>query len=152
MNERGRVVRYSGRAAVSGRAARENAWAAAAARFGLVVMAVTATPAFGAGEQNTASRFVHCSARAPAGSSGWSWREIEGKRCWYLGPRGLDKHKLHWQRDLLPDKVGHRPRHQRRHEDSRHVLARGNQLTSPDEREVWPKLDADLEVWPKLGR
>src|SRR4029077_17530404 len=26
----------------------------------------------------------------------WSWREIDHRRCWYRGDRGLNKHMLHW--------------------------------------------------------
>ena len=26
----------------------------------------------------------------------WSWREIDGKRCWYKGTPGMDKKQLHW--------------------------------------------------------
>ena len=31
-----------------------------------------------------------------AGGSGWSWRQIDGKRCWYKGAAGMDKAKLRW--------------------------------------------------------
>jgi len=26
----------------------------------------------------------------------WSWREIDGKRCWYKGMPGMDKTQLRW--------------------------------------------------------
>ena len=26
----------------------------------------------------------------------WSWREIDGKRCWYKGMPGMDKKQLRW--------------------------------------------------------
>jgi hypothetical protein len=26
----------------------------------------------------------------------WSWREIDGKRCWYKGMPGMDKNLLRW--------------------------------------------------------
>src|SRR5262245_33389861 len=40
----------------------------------------------------TPAQAVECK-RAPAGS-GWSWREIDGKRCWYKGSRGM--WRRHW--------------------------------------------------------
>ena len=30
------------------------------------------------------------------GGSPWSWREIDGKRCWYKGMPGMDKEQLRW--------------------------------------------------------
>lgn len=30
------------------------------------------------------------------GHHGWSWREIDGRRCWYPGHRGYSKARLHW--------------------------------------------------------
>lgn len=30
------------------------------------------------------------------GHHGWSWREIDGRRCWYPGHRGYSKTRLHW--------------------------------------------------------
>jgi len=26
----------------------------------------------------------------------WSWREVDGKRCWYQGPRNKPKSELRW--------------------------------------------------------
>jgi hypothetical protein len=26
----------------------------------------------------------------------WSWRMIEGRKCWYAGPRKLPKERLRW--------------------------------------------------------
>ncbi len=26
----------------------------------------------------------------------WAWREIDGRRCWYEGERGIAKSQLHW--------------------------------------------------------
>ncbi len=26
----------------------------------------------------------------------WAWREIDGRRCWYEGERGMAKSELHW--------------------------------------------------------
>jgi len=27
----------------------------------------------------------------------WSYRMIDGKRCWYAGPKGVSKRALHWR-------------------------------------------------------
>jgi hypothetical protein len=32
----------------------------------------------------------------------WSWRIIDGRRCWYPGRRKLDKSLLHWPRQPNP--------------------------------------------------
>jgi hypothetical protein len=38
-----------------------------------------------------------CHARLPAERAGrWSWREVDGRRCWYRGPRGVSKRSLRW--------------------------------------------------------
>jgi hypothetical protein len=35
--------------------------------------------------------------RSEKGSDGWwSWRNIDGKRCWYKGQPGMSKDKLRW--------------------------------------------------------
>jgi hypothetical protein len=35
--------------------------------------------------------------RSEKGSDGyWSWRNIDGKRCWYRGQPGMSKDKLRW--------------------------------------------------------
>jgi len=64
----------------------------------------------------------------------WSWRQIDGKRCWYVGARGMAKAKLHW-RAPVARKLPLKPR---------------PPLRSPSERDeesvllrsVWPPLPA----------
>lgn len=46
------------------------------------------------------SHAIECQARA--GGSGWSWRLIDGKRCWYKGTRRIDKKKLSWNSSVKP--------------------------------------------------
>ena len=47
----------------------------------------------------TASSAVECVADLPSKRNGyWSWRIIDGKRCWYLGRPGMSKAKLQWPR------------------------------------------------------
>ena len=38
---------------------------------------------------------IQCQSEKGAGSP-WSWREIDGKRCWYKGMPGMDKAQLRW--------------------------------------------------------
>lgn len=44
----------------------------------------------------TAAAALEC--RASRGHDGkyWAWREIDGRRCWYAGARGMSKARLHW--------------------------------------------------------
>jgi hypothetical protein len=40
---------------------------------------------------------VECRAEPPANRTGyWSWRNIDGKRCWYPGRANMDKANLKW--------------------------------------------------------
>ena len=38
---------------------------------------------------------IQCQSEKGAGYP-WSWREIDGKRCWYKGTPGMDKKQLSW--------------------------------------------------------
>lgn len=40
---------------------------------------------------------INCQSEKGSGSP-WSWRMIDGKRCWYMGTAGLSKDKLRWSR------------------------------------------------------
>jgi hypothetical protein len=45
----------------------------------------------------TASSAIECSAELPpAPKEYWSWRIIDGKRCWYPGRPGMNKANLRW--------------------------------------------------------
>lgn len=39
---------------------------------------------------------IVCSER-PASSKYWSWREIDGRRCWFEGHRSMPKEMLYWR-------------------------------------------------------
>lgn len=40
---------------------------------------------------------IQCSIAAPRDARGhWSWREIDGRRCWYEGKPGVSKSLLEW--------------------------------------------------------
>ena len=60
-------------------------------RYGLAITIVLASWA------TTASSAIECRAELPpAAKEYWSWRIIDGKRCWYPGRPGLSKANLHW--------------------------------------------------------
>jgi hypothetical protein len=45
----------------------------------------------------TAIAKQQCSASAPSGAPGyWSWRMIDGRKCWYEGKPMLSKSSLEW--------------------------------------------------------
>ena len=46
-------------------------------------------------EPASAQEPIECRAR-PESREYWSWREIEGRRCWYKGHRRIDKKLLSW--------------------------------------------------------
>jgi hypothetical protein len=39
---------------------------------------------------------VECQTSMQRGDSHWTWRLIDGRRCWYKGERGMEKSLLHW--------------------------------------------------------
>ena len=53
----------------------------------------------------TARGVIECKAELPVARTGyWSWRNIDGKQCWYPGRPGMDKARLQWPRSThLPD-------------------------------------------------
>jgi hypothetical protein len=40
---------------------------------------------------------IECQPRAMDQSGHWSWRSIDGKRCWYRGRPGMSKNRLSWK-------------------------------------------------------
>ena len=41
---------------------------------------------------------IECRSSMPAAHAGghWTWRLVDGRRCWYAGERALDKSRLQW--------------------------------------------------------
>jgi hypothetical protein len=67
----------------------------ASTKFFLAAFAVL-LPAMAATEVLSAPA-TQCSASAPRDGRGhWSWREIDGRRCWYEGKPGMSKSLLAW--------------------------------------------------------
>jgi hypothetical protein len=51
----------------------------------------------------SAASAIECKAEMPSTRSGyWSWRVIDGKRCWYPGRAGMDKANLQWPKSAQP--------------------------------------------------
>ena len=68
-----------------------------------------------------ANSAVECKAELPAARTGyWSWRNVDGKQCWYEGRPGMSKASLEWPRTVpLPPRPpmadrsnGHAPHEQ----------------------------------------
>jgi hypothetical protein len=58
-----------------------------------VIAGIVVVAAVGAGAANT----IECKAELPTTRTGyWSWRVIDGKRCWYPGRPGIAKSQLQW--------------------------------------------------------
>ncbi len=67
-------------------------WADALSFDEIIIIRVLAAVLIGAPANASA---VECQSEKGAGYP-WSWREIEGKRCWYKGTPGMDKKQLYW--------------------------------------------------------
>jgi hypothetical protein len=84
---------------------------------------------------STTANSVECKAELPAARTGhWSWRNIDGKRCWYPGRAGMDKAGLQWPRSA--------PKPARHDGDS----------SQPKQDLVRPKQDFVQPIQPKLER
>jgi hypothetical protein len=44
----------------------------------------------------TPAEAVACKSSRGDARQYWAWRQIDGKRCWYVGQRGMSKARLHW--------------------------------------------------------
>lgn len=97
---------------------------------------------------------IECAAEPLASGKGhWSWRMIDGRKCWYPGRPGMSKDKLHWPAQTVAQRGGHDPA------DARAAAAAADTPSAavqpaPDEaqpervltfRERWPH-------WPVPGR
>ncbi|HMF86577.1 MAG TPA: hypothetical protein VK575_00760 [Gemmatimonadaceae bacterium] len=49
----------------------------------------------------TSAYGIECQSEKGRGS-GWSWRTIDGKQCWYKGEAKIDKKKLQWTKGKRP--------------------------------------------------
>jgi len=61
------------------------------------------TIAFALSLATPAASAIECRTEMPSPTSQyWSWRIIDGKRCWYPGRRGMSKSSLHWPKATDP--------------------------------------------------
>ena len=63
------------------------------AAMGLIILAYIMMP--------RAAGAMECRAR-PDRSSYWTWRQIDGRRCWYRGHRVVAKSRLYWPKESRP--------------------------------------------------
>jgi hypothetical protein len=61
----------------------------------LGAVALVSFVAIASPEHAASQETIECRAR-PESREYWSWREIEGRRCWYKGHRRIDKKLLSW--------------------------------------------------------
>lgn len=53
--------------------------------------------AFALSAATPAASAMECRSEIPSSATEyWSWRVIDGKRCWYPGRPGMSKENLHW--------------------------------------------------------
>jgi hypothetical protein len=54
---------------------------------------------------SSAAASFECYSSAPRDHRHWSWRQIDGRRCWYPGLPGVSKSTLHWSRTSIPSQM-----------------------------------------------
>jgi len=74
----------------------------------------------------------------------WSWRLVDGRKCWYAGPPGVSKLALHWPRARAEARPARRPKRVPHPPD--------RPFEASSHRDVWPPLEEDPDVWPKPNR
>jgi len=58
----------------------------------------------------TSAAAIECRSAPPKPAKEyWSWRQIDGRQCWYAGQPGLDKAKLHWATNGVPPRPEPKP-------------------------------------------
>jgi|SRR5215510_202446 len=75
--------------------------------FALIVAVVVLAP--------VTATALECYSSPPRDMRHWSWRQIDGRRCWYAGRPGLSKAMLYWPRTpastpMIPRTSGSAPR------------------------------------------
>jgi hypothetical protein len=50
----------------------------------------------------SASAALECYSSALRDNRHWSWRQVDGRRCWYPGLPGVSKSKLRWSKTSIP--------------------------------------------------
>jgi hypothetical protein len=86
--------------------------------------------------------------RTPGGDTYWSWRQVDGKKCWYRGARRISKERLHWSG------AGSRALPQARRSRVLRSDRPNREFKSPDRSQPQPD-DVDVlehSVWPAHSR
>lgn len=60
--------------------------------------------AFGVALPTAKAETIQCRA-SPEAREYWSWREIDGRRCWYKGHRSISKKLLSWDAKTPPETI-----------------------------------------------
>jgi hypothetical protein len=97
----------------------------------LLLLLLLATPAAAA---------VTCKSSPGHHRSHWAYRVVDGKRCWYAGPRGLSRSRLHWRARARPARVGRRPGEDREKTGRK----------SPPPMELLPAARENENAWPAV--
>lgn len=79
---------------------------------------------------------IECAAELPAIRSGhWSYRIIEGRRCWYKGQNNFPKSALHW------------PKRPVSNAQARMIVSGGPDFVDPEDGSCcWPPLSNDFKL------
>jgi hypothetical protein len=61
-----------------------------------------------AGAAEIRGRVIECEPQRVFNNKYWSWREIDGRKCWYQGQPGKPKTELHWPTAAPESGLGNR--------------------------------------------
>jgi hypothetical protein len=78
---------------------------------------------------------LECYTSAPRDLRHWSWRQIDGRRCWYPGLPGVSKSKLHWPSTSVST--------------STNQQTNGSAMTTPSSERAQEEILLE-SVWPSL--
>ena len=87
---------------------------------------------------------LECYASAPRDRRHWSWRQIDGRRCWYPGLPGVSKSKLRWPSASVAASISQRT-------NGSTIQTKGSTL-SPPSRERGEEEILLESVWPSLSQ
>lgn len=86
----------------------------------------------------------HCSAAKPSSSNGtwWSYRLIDGRKCWYAGKPGLSKDLLEWPKTAAAEPSTRSPRESTRPSRRDVASAISGQRGNPLDSQAWAQKEA----------
>lgn len=107
----------------------------------LLLLSLVALPLFAVRPAQAAA--TECHARKGDRTVYWSWREVAGRRCWYVGHRGRDKRSLRWSAEVASRQSTPLVRNPVDAQDRRAEPAVGSTIIA----ERWPESD-----WNEFSR